>query len=270
MSELRTRVSALLRKEFAQEATAGFPRLKRLPNTGAIRFLDYLNGLESAEQGALLDALAHFNTAVFFPELAGSEVAERQQHPVFGPFLEAMAFRGFGGGYRYTPVKLLAGIAKDQAVGGLEGWIKNFGFTGLELQPREDLLPNLDCLKPIAPARLRKLIDKALATLFKAQKTKLASDHLRYEGVLGTATIKVDLLFAPAGPGRPRQLQYLLRIFLGGDFTWGYANYEGLWSLPCNWDYLTEENAPRSIDLLAELVTYLTGLAGRVRDLIKQ
>ena len=33
--------------------------------------------------------------------------------------------------------------------------------------------------------------------------------------------------------------------------------YEALWGTNTGWDYLTEENAPRSIDLLCELVTIL-------------
>ncbi len=269
MSEIRKQISALLRTEFSREAATGFSKLRRIPSTQVIRFMDYFTGLAPAEMEALLEALAHFNSAAFFPELAGTDIAERQQHPVFGTFMQAMAFQGFGGGYRYTPVKLLAGIAKDATVGGIEGWIKQMGFTGLALEPREDLLPNLDCLNPIPPAKLRKLIDSALTNLFDAQKTKIGSELLRYAGVLGTTRIKVDLIFAPRGLVRPRQLQYLMRILPVGDFTWSYATYEGLWSLPANWDYLTEENAPRSIELLAELVTYLTDLAMRVRELMK-
>ena len=84
MSDLRGQISALLRTEFAQEAAARFPKLSRVPGTHVIRFLDYFAGLESAEQMALLDALAHFNAAAFFPELAGTEAVERQQHPLGG------------------------------------------------------------------------------------------------------------------------------------------------------------------------------------------
>ncbi len=269
MSEMRSRLSALLKSELAQEAEAGFPRLMRLPNTQIIRFLDYFEALSSSEKEALLDAMAHFNAAAFLPELAGAEAVERQQHPVFGRFRKAAAFMGFGGGYRYTPVKLLHGIARDAAVGGLAGWIQKSGFSGLALQAREDLLPNLDCLNPVAPARLRKLVDAVFGKLFAAQKTKVATDHARYTGVLGNSSLKADVLFTPPGKPHPRQLQYFLIIAPGPDFTWSYATYESLWSIPATWDYLTEENAPRSSDALADLVLYLTGLAVRVRQLIK-
>jgi hypothetical protein len=41
-------------------------------------------------------------------------------------------------------------------------------------------------------------------------------------------------------------------------------SYEAMWSQPGGWDYLTEENAERSIDFLPELVDYLESLAARV------
>jgi hypothetical protein len=40
--------------------------------------------------------LALFNVAAFFPGQSAAEYPERQQHPVFGRFLAALAFRGFG------------------------------------------------------------------------------------------------------------------------------------------------------------------------------
>jgi len=41
-------------------------------------------------------------------------------------------------------------------------------------------------------------------------------------------------------------------------------SYESLWAAGAAWDYLTEENAARSIDFLADQVMYLVKLADRV------
>ena len=41
-------------------------------------------------------------------------------------------------------------------------------------------------------------------------------------------------------------------------------SYESLWSQPGGWDYLSEENAARSIDILPELVEYLIQLPERI------
>jgi hypothetical protein len=265
MSEARARVSALYRAELAQEVAAGFPRLKRLPNTQVIRLADYLTALAAPERDALLDAMAHFNAAALVPAQYAAEGAERERHPVFGRFLAATAFRGLAGGYRYTPVKILGGIARDQAIGGLEGWIKHQAVSGLERQPPEGLVPDLGCLTPVKPAKLKKLVEAAFAKVFAPPPVKLASDCWKYVGVIENSQVVVDLFFGPQGRVNPRQLQYTLRAAAGDPNDWRYATYEGLWSLNTVWDYLTEENAERSAALLAELVVYLTGLVARVR-----
>jgi hypothetical protein len=43
--------------------------------------------------------------------------------------------------------------------------------------------------------------------------------------------------------------------------------YEILWGTNTGWDYLTEENAARSIDLLNDLLVFLAALFERVADL---
>jgi hypothetical protein len=47
-------------------------------------------------------------------------------------------------------------------------------------------------------------------------------------------------------------------------------SYELLWSQPGGWDYLTEENAARSVDHFAELVEYLIEMAERIDVRIKR
>jgi hypothetical protein len=57
MADLRTSVAALLLADFKAEAEAGFPTVRRIPSTDAVKFLDYFVTLNSAEAAALLDAL---------------------------------------------------------------------------------------------------------------------------------------------------------------------------------------------------------------------
>jgi len=54
VSDLRSKVVALLRADLADEAAAGFPRLNRIPYTDIIWFLDYYAGLATTERAALL------------------------------------------------------------------------------------------------------------------------------------------------------------------------------------------------------------------------
>ena len=44
-------------------------------------------------------------------------------------------------------------------------------------------------------------------------------------------------------------------------------SYEDLWITNLGWDYLTEENAAPSIDLLSEQIVYLAGLTHQIAEL---
>ena len=47
MADLRTNIAALLLAGFRSEAEAGFPTVRRLPGTDAVKFLDYFVTLSS-------------------------------------------------------------------------------------------------------------------------------------------------------------------------------------------------------------------------------
>jgi hypothetical protein len=53
---------ALLLADFKAEAEAGFPTVRRIPRTDAVKFFDYFATLNSAEAAALLDARGHATT----------------------------------------------------------------------------------------------------------------------------------------------------------------------------------------------------------------
>lgn len=45
-------------------------------------------------------------------------------------------------------------------------------------------------------------------------------------------------------------------------------SYESLWGAHLGWDYITEENARRSVDLLSEQVSYLADLSARLNAVL--
>lgn len=57
MMDSRARVADWLRNEFTREQSEGFPRLKRIPDTRVIRFLDHFADLDPAGQSALVATL---------------------------------------------------------------------------------------------------------------------------------------------------------------------------------------------------------------------
>ena len=146
-----TDIVALLRDDFEIEASSGFPRLRRIPQTKIIQFLDYIAELNVKEQSTLLDALAQ-RAAILFNLKPG---AFFPQSAAFDRYWKAVTSQGpFTGCYRVSTVR--------------------------------------------------------------------------------------------------------------GDIRIAMMSFESLWSQPGGWDYLTEENASRSIELLPELVDHLILLTERI------
>lgn len=261
MADNRFRVIALLRSDFAAEASAGFPRLKRIPCTYFIRFLDYFASLDPAAQDALLDGMARFGSAVFFPTAGRADYEERTQHPALQRFDTMLKSLDFNGGYRYVDVRSLSMVARIEEFGGLDGWIKTRGFSGLAVQPREDLLPDLRHLQPVKPTALRKLVDAAFQKLFAARKSRSAGGHWQYTGSLGENPLTLWLDFG----SQLGQLRYGVTVDNPAHtIKVVRVSYESLWLHHLGWDYLTEENAGRSIDFLAEQVVHVARLADRI------
>ena len=263
MADARSRVVALLRADFAEEASAGFPRLRQIPCTYFIRFLDYFASLDPAAQDALLDGMARFGSAVFFPDAGTADYDERRQHPAVRRFDAMLQSAEFNGGYRYVDVKSLCMVARTRELGGLDGWIESRGFSGLALQPREDLLPDLRYLQPPKPAALRKLVDAAFQKLFAAQRSGTGGGNWRYTGSLAEDRLTVWLDLG----SQVSQLRYGVTVENPAHtIRVVRVAYESLWLHHLGWDYLTEENAARSVDLLAEQVVYIARLAERINS----
>src|SRR6478672_8909804 len=83
-----------LRNEFAEEQRAGFPRLKRVPDTRVIRFLDHFDTLSHIEQSQLTAVLAEWSSY----RLAGTSLPL----PIYEQFTRGTAFPGRAEGLRYT------------------------------------------------------------------------------------------------------------------------------------------------------------------------
>jgi hypothetical protein len=236
--------TAFLRGELAAEADAGFPHLRGIPQTGVIQFLDCFAALSPGIRSELLDALAvraairlHPGTASGFPPA-----------PIVDRYWSTVHSQGpFSGGYRYCDVKFLALVPRIKEFGGYEGWIEKTQRPWVSeraLQPREDLLPDLSYLVPARGPELRKLVKEALLARGLTAEVTKGAEH-RYVHPSG-ASVHVDF------GSRVGQLCYSVNA-AGKPGGFGLS-YELLWGLPGGWDYLTKENAARSVALLPELI----------------
>jgi hypothetical protein len=129
--------------------------------------------------------------------------------------------------------------------------------SGLALQPRPDLLPDLRYLTPAKAPLLRKLLDATFKRHGFARDKGGRGGQLKYNGRSG-ATVWPDFG------------SYMGQLCYGVSIRCDNVNvvrlsYEQLWGQPGGWDYLTEENAERSIDLLPELVGCMIHLTEEVQ-----
>jgi hypothetical protein len=81
--DLRSRMAAMIRQDLATEASAGFPLLRRFPNSEMASVPGYFARLSQHDRDILLDALAHYSTIKWSHEV----VREKQSHPVLRPYL---------------------------------------------------------------------------------------------------------------------------------------------------------------------------------------
>ncbi len=245
-----------LRAEFAAEQAAGFTRLKRIPDTRVVRFLDTFTRLSPTEQSEIVDTLMEWSSYGFLDQRRPPAIVER--------FSRWTAPPAPAEGVRYTGVNLLAGLAKARQYGSLQGWLTAQGITGLAAQPPEHLASGLEELQPIRIPTLRRMVQRAFAARFAAGSQDLGSECWRYRGKLGETSVRVEIRYS-GRMGRP-QLQYGVeveppnaRCRLAG------ITFEGVLGVGFGWwDYLTVGNAERSIALLCELVEYAARLPERL------
>lgn len=256
MTDSRRILIEWLRTEFAAEQSADFARLKRIPDTRVVRFLDTFTRLSQSEQSEVVGILTDWSSYSLLGQPPPPTVVEAFSRWTHCPAVAE--------GVRYTGVTLLAGLAKTRQYGSLAGWLTAQGVTGLAAQPPEPLATCLADLNPISIPTLRRLVQKAFAARFAAESKDIGSESWRYRGQFHETALSVEIRYS-GRMGRP-QLQYRVQVdnpnvrcrlvgvtfeqVLGVGFGW--------------WDYLTVENAERSVTLLCDLVEYVARLPERL------
>jgi hypothetical protein len=233
-----------------KEAEAGFPLLRGCPNTDAIGRLAFLDSLGDADRIAFANQFSDFQEAQTADRNQPMEAPLRKA-PLVEAFLEAR--RPPAHGVAFPPVKLYAGVCKDTGVGGFEGWAKMVGMPESAKAPARAHAASLEELVPVAPRRLRKLIDDALTGRFGAQATRISSDHTRYGAPLTGGGFTVDVLFA-RGMGASHQFEHHFNARMASGRSVWMESYEGVWSIGSRWDYVTETNAEKSVAHFIRLI----------------
>jgi hypothetical protein len=259
-------VSALLRAHLAEEAQAGFPTLSRIPSSSMIKFMDYVSTLTTVERDTLLSTLARLDAMRLFLPLAAVRdqmSALATTDPALLRYRAATQSAPFTMGLRYEGLRMVKTMLADRMTVEMMAQTR----ATLDFTPRDDppaqLVPDPDPahLKPAKAPLLRKLIDKDFKDLFTGEKRKLAGGETGYGGVFKGTNVTLWIDFAGMG----LQLRYGVSIpdETKRVFVFRLA-YEDFWVASPGWDYLTEENAEASIQLLRELVEQVIRLRNSV------
>lgn len=254
MTDSRTTLVGWLRSLFTEEKSTGFARLRRVPDTHVIRFLDHFASLNEAEQTSIAAVLSEWAS---YP-LSGTPTPQI----VCEQFARATAIPGRSGGLRYTNVNLLAGLQKEH--GDLVNWFQRRGIGGMAMQLPELLVHDVSELVPVRPASLRRLVRTALAQRFAANDRDMGSEIWCYDGELGESSVRVIVRYS-GRMSRP-QLDYHVQVRAANRVkATPPLCFESVLGVGFGqWDYLTKVNAERSVELLGELVEYVVNLAERL------
>ena len=262
MADLLSSIAALLRADFAMEADAGFPTVKRIPSTETVKFLDYFAALEPGGRGPLLDTMARLGAMQFCPSpLVYQEALDvNARNAAIEQFRTALQSGHFAYGLRYVDLRMARAMLNDPESMARMAQTR----STLDFEPRDDppkeLTPESD-IRKIQSAKaslLRKSMEKAFARLFSAQKSKLPGGETRYAGSIGSTELTVSVDFS----SRYAQLHWFVKMAMANPNLRAF-HVEDFWGSRA-WDYLTEENASRSIDLLCERIVYLVRLKERI------
>jgi hypothetical protein len=261
-------IAGLIQADLAEEADAGFPTLSRIPNTLVVEALDYFATLGPSERNSLLDSRARLGALHFFPAplIAKAHETLRTTDPALLRFQDTMKSQPFSYGLRYLDLRMAKAMLRDPESRAMMAQTR----AALDFEPRDDLpealvgsTPLLE-IETIRAPELRKLLNAMLAKQVGAKPQKRIGGELVYEGRIGDVPLRVSIIFS----NLYAQMTY--------GVTWSVRErgllaqrlgYEAFWGASTGWNYLTAENAARSIELLGELLLRLARLFERILSL---
>jgi hypothetical protein len=240
-----------------EEARSGMPLLRMTPATSAVQLLDYLETLSGDDLLRWTSLMARRGTL----DPMGPEFAAIQSDPLMQAFLKATAFRGFGPGIRFRPVKLTDALRKEGNVLGIGLGVPAESWDDAWNVPASWLAGDVNELVPVEPAKLRRMLKDTMKAAFGAEESKLDSSGTRYVGSARACQVALDADFARGGPIKTQQVDFRLWLKPGARDRIGPVSYTGIWGVPQSWNYVTVANAERCCKGLVSQIQALADIA---------
>lgn len=242
-----------LRGEFDAEASNGFARLKRVPDTHVRHFLDYYRSLNASDQ----DALAYASTLWGTLRLFGPGPSE--QHEALKTNLAWENWRNemvMGRGrepHHYYSVPFLRTCVAQAKIDRAKGKPSSVS---------KELEEYAVSIRNVKAPELRKLVRPVLRSILGARPFKVGGGDWDYEGIINGSRVMVGIDYG----GRSAQLGYEVAVQSTEPLVeFKRAGFEVVLGVGhCNWDFIVEENVNDSMALLGELVTYVADLPKRL------
>ncbi|MBX9696021.1 MAG: sel1 repeat family protein [Cyanobacteria bacterium] len=253
MSEVHRHAVEILRSSLAAELAAGFPLLKKIPRTSIFHLLDYLETLDEEQKQLFIDGLAFFSSDYLLVDkiAPAQRVDEWQKHQGVGPFFREVNY--FKKLPRYPKITSFESLDLPLTVPTLV---------------REEFLRTPGTVAPAKATLLRRLTDAAMSKAFANdfRQENLPGGNRVYRGTVNGNQLIVHVHFSPKGIG---QLRYQVQLVLekeNAPIEGQRVSLERLWfqSDDVGWDYLTDENAERCIDVLPDLIRAMSDIFGQL------
>jgi len=236
-----------LRAEFDGEWQTDFARLRRIPSTQVLRFLDYFAEQPSDEQSALAADLAQNALCIFFPGQAQVLHPYTSGKAAYRRYVDTMPLIS---DWKYMGTRLLR------------------GFLAEDKRSQTDSLPDevrreAEAIVPTSASSIRKVVRARFAELFGTTPTNLGGGNWRYEGHFQDIALRIDIDYG----GRSDQLRYWVSVHSPTrQMTLRHLSLEAMMGFPIqtSWDNLEQANLDPSIALLGELVIYCAELPARL------
>jgi hypothetical protein len=234
---------AFFPNEFVTEQSAGFARLRRVPDSFVEGKLRYFQSLSPTDQAHFIDCSSHWAHACYGFVVQAPEI-DHTNHPFFN---------------RWHDVNILFRFESNRNVPILRATITQYKIDkrrGVRSCVSEEQFRFAESVKSIKAPELRKRVRAALTRLGYRKKDELGY-YCDWEG----QEFKVHVDFG----GRNAQLRYALSLpefpHPLSQFCFERALGMGLG----DWNYIVEENVDDVFALFEDLIKYAVRLPARIR-----